>query len=66
MADDRSYKDNPKLNWIDEALERQQREAKEALECLFAIAGYEPEDPIGYDGFGAPLYAHQVPPEGTE
>lgn len=24
------------------------------------------EEPIGYDGFGAPLYAHQIPPEGTE
>lgn len=22
--------------------------------------------PVAYDGFGAPLYAHQVPPEGTE
>lgn len=23
-------------------------------------------EPVAYDGFGAPLYAHQVPPEGTE
>lgn len=24
------------------------------------------EEPIGYDGFGAPLYAHQIDPKGTE
>jgi hypothetical protein len=24
------------------------------------------EEPIGYDGFGAPLYAHQIPERGTE
>lgn len=24
------------------------------------------EEPVGYDGFGAPLYQHQIPPEGTE
>ena len=23
-------------------------------------------EPIGYDGFGAPLYDHQIPTEGTE
>lgn len=26
----------------------------------------DPDTPVGYDGFGAPLYAHQVPPEGQE
>lgn len=26
----------------------------------------DPNEPVGYDGFGAPLYAHQVPPEGVE
>lgn len=24
------------------------------------------EEPIGYDGFGAPLYAHQIDSQGTE
>lgn len=24
------------------------------------------EIPVAYDGFGAPLYAHQLPAEGTE
>lgn len=26
----------------------------------------DPEEPVGYDGFGAPLYAHQIDPQGTE
>ena len=26
----------------------------------------DPDEPVAYDGFGAPLYAHQLPPEGTE
>jgi hypothetical protein len=27
---------------------------------------YDRDEPIGYDGFGAPLYAHQIAPEGQE
>jgi hypothetical protein len=30
-----------------------------------ALAELE-ERVIGFDGFGTPLYAHQVPPQGTE
>lgn len=26
----------------------------------------ELDEPVAYDGFGAPLYAHQIPAEGTE
>lgn len=24
------------------------------------------EEPVGYEGFGAPLYAHQIDSQGTE
>lgn len=24
------------------------------------------DEPVAYDGYGAPLYAHQIPAEGTE
>ena len=32
------------------------------------VAGVDLSDlePVGYDGFGAPLYAHQIDPKGTE
>lgn len=37
--------------------------ADQAVRDLVALAS---EEPVAYDGFGAPLYAHQIPPEGTE
>ena len=28
--------------------------------------GWLDDEPVAHDGFGAPLYAHQIPAEGTE
>lgn len=35
-------------------------------QALLAFFGGEDIEPVGYDSFGAPLYAHQLPPEGVE